>query len=71
MDAKKLQQLQEAAILAQQQKKLPLAYQTNLVDYRTAAYSQALFSLCFALGRFPTKFMMFSIRIEYAKHKQI
>ncbi|XP_070142479.1 uncharacterized protein kmr isoform X5 [Drosophila kikkawai] len=43
MDAKKLQQLQEAAILAQQQKKLPLAYQTNLVDYRTAAYSQALY----------------------------
>ncbi|KAH8295428.1 hypothetical protein KR018_011027, partial [Drosophila ironensis] len=43
MDAKKLQQLQEAAMLAQQQKKLPLAYQTNLVDYRTAAYSQALY----------------------------
>ncbi|XP_068152149.1 uncharacterized protein kmr isoform X4 [Drosophila tropicalis] len=49
MDPKKLQQLQEAAALAQQQKKLPLAYQTNLIDYRTqssavaAAYQQGLY----------------------------
>ncbi|XP_017491227.1 PREDICTED: serine-rich adhesin for platelets-like [Rhagoletis zephyria] len=35
MDAKKLQQLQQANA----QKKLPLAYQTNLVDYRAATHS--------------------------------
>ncbi|XP_018802728.1 PREDICTED: uncharacterized protein LOC108977483 [Bactrocera latifrons] len=36
MDAKKLQQLQQQA---NAQKKLPLAYQTNLVDYRAATHS--------------------------------
>lgn len=36
MDAKKLQQLQQAQHL---QKKLPLAYQTNIVDYRTTTHS--------------------------------
>uniref|UniRef100_W8B786 Transcription factor GAGA n=1 Tax=Ceratitis capitata TaxID=7213 RepID=W8B786_CERCA len=35
MDAKKLQQLQQANA----QKKLPLAYQTSLVDYRAATHS--------------------------------
>ncbi|KRF78322.1 uncharacterized protein Dvir_GJ14476, isoform G [Drosophila virilis] len=44
MDAKKLQQLQ-AATAAQQQKKLPLAYQTNLIDYRTATHSPAGYHL--------------------------
>ncbi|KAH8360121.1 hypothetical protein KR093_010867 [Drosophila rubida] len=43
MDAKKLQQLQ--AVTAQQQKKLPLAYQTNLIDYRTATHSPAGYHL--------------------------
>ncbi|XP_065371611.1 uncharacterized protein kmr isoform X2 [Calliphora vicina] len=36
MDAKKLQQLQQAQHL---QKKIPLAYQTNIADYRTATHS--------------------------------
>ncbi|XP_037943775.1 uncharacterized protein LOC119676602 [Teleopsis dalmanni] len=35
MDAKKLQQLQQANA----QKKIPLAYQTNIADYRTATHS--------------------------------
>ncbi|XP_037814508.1 serine-rich adhesin for platelets isoform X1 [Lucilia sericata] len=36
MDAKKLQQLQQAQHL---QKKIPLAYQTNIADYRTTTHS--------------------------------
>ncbi|XP_075147883.1 pleckstrin homology domain-containing family A member kramer isoform X3 [Haematobia irritans] len=36
MDAKKLQQLQQSQNV---QKKIPLAYQTNIADYRTATHS--------------------------------
>uniref|UniRef100_A0A1A9V8W5 PH domain-containing protein n=1 Tax=Glossina austeni TaxID=7395 RepID=A0A1A9V8W5_GLOAU len=40
MDAKKLHQLQQSQNV---QKKLPLAYQTNIADYRTATHSPTVF----------------------------
>uniref|UniRef100_A0A1B0G296 PH domain-containing protein n=1 Tax=Glossina morsitans morsitans TaxID=37546 RepID=A0A1B0G296_GLOMM len=40
MDAKKLHQLQQTQNV---QKKLPLAYQTNIADYRTATHSPTVF----------------------------